>query len=319
MAEIKTPTKSVPRKTTKSSPVKSKKILPTEEINKAETTPDVVAKAGKRSPKALKEVEVAQEKQARLAQNKKEPVDADKKSQLDHKPARPKAERKGKAYRKLAEQIDKNKAYSLNDGLDLATKTNPVKFDATVELHIRLNVDPKQADQNIRGTVVLPSGSGKTVRVAVYTDVGDVESAKKAGADIAGSDEFLKQLDKEIIDFDVLIAMPSMMAKLGKYAKLLGPKGLMPNPKSGTVSNDVAKAVKDAKGGRVEYRIDSSGIIHVGIGKVSFGSKKLIDNANAILGGIKSSKPSGIKGSFVRSIYATTSMGPSILIDPNIL
>ncbi|HUD03244.1 MAG TPA: 50S ribosomal protein L1 [Patescibacteria group bacterium] len=227
-------------------------------------------------------------------------------------------ERKGKKFRKLAEQIDKTKVYSINDALNLVIKTSPVKFDATVELHVRLGVDPRQSDQNIRGTLVLPAGTGKTARVAVFAEAKDVEVAQKAGADNAGNDEILQQLDKNIIDFDVLIATPSMMPKLGKYARILGPKGLMPNPKSGTVSNDVAKAVTEAKAGRVEYRVDSTGIVHVAIGKVSFSPDKLISNTEALLASIKAAKPASIKGNYVLSIHVTTSMGPSIKITPNL-
>lgn len=283
-------------------------VVPEEAEEKATT------KAGKRSAKGIKE---AEEKQAKLErqQHAAEEKAAAEKPKVQQKPARSKLERRGKNYRKLAEQIEKGKAYSLAEGLDLATKTNPAKFDATVEVHIRLGVDPRQADQNIRDTLVLPAGTGKAVRVAVYADVDDVAKAKKAGADIAASDEFLQQLDKGTIDFDVLVATPAMMPKLGKYARVLGPKGLMPNPKSGTVAADVAKAVTEAKAGRVEYRVDSTGIVHVGIGKVSFGADKLAQNARALLASIKGNKPASLKGAYVKSIYVTTSMGPSITIE----
>ncbi|MES2971445.1 MAG: 50S ribosomal protein L1 [Patescibacteria group bacterium] len=224
-------------------------------------------------------------------------------------------ERKGKNFRKLAEQIEKHKIYSLKDALELATKTSPVKFDATVELHIRLGIDPRQADQNLRDTIVLPAGTGKTLRIAVFAEGDNVEKAKKAGADIAASDEFLQQLEKGKIDFDVLIATPQSMSKLGKYARLLGPKGLMPNPKSGTVTTDVAKAVTEAKAGRVEYRVDSTGIVHAGIGKVSFGGDNLLKNGLALMDNIKSNKPASLKGTYVKSIFVTTSMGPSIPVE----
>ncbi|HSX46373.1 MAG TPA: 50S ribosomal protein L1 [Patescibacteria group bacterium] len=226
-------------------------------------------------------------------------------------------ERRGKKFRKVAEQIESGKAYSVAEAVELATKTSPTKFDATVELHMRLNVDPRQADQNLRDTVVLPAGTGKNVRVAVFADADGVTIAKQAGADLAAADEFLQQLDKGLVDFDILISIPANMPKLGKYARLLGPKGLMPNPKSGTVTNDLAKAVSEAKAGRVEYRVDSTGIIHVGVGKVSFGADKLRDNTQAILNSVKANKPSSVKGSLVKSIYVTTSMGPSILVDAN--
>jgi len=272
-----------------------------------------LAKAGKRSAKAVAEVEEKEAKEDRKAA--KVEAEAEEKPKQKQNPSKSKLERKGKNFRKLAEQIEKGKAYNLAQALDLATRTNPAKFDATVEVHIRLGVDPRQADQNIRDTIVLPAGTGKSVRVAVFADVADVAKAKTAGADIAAADEFLQQLDKGTLDFDVLIATPAMMAKLGKYARVLGPKGLMPNPKSGTVTTDVAKAVKEAKAGRVEYRVDSTGIIHVGIGKVSFGSAKLGENARSFLTSVKANKPASIKGTYVKSLYITTSMGPGIPVD----
>ncbi len=271
------------------------------------------AKAGKRSEKALKEAEEKQAKEERKAKTAEEKTE--EKPKVQQKPARSKLERKSKKFRKVAEQIEKDKVYGLSEALDLATKTSPVKFDATVELHIRLGVDPRQADQNIRDMVILPAGTGKTVRVAVLADPDGVAAAKKAGADIAGSEEFLQQLDKGVIDFDILVATPAMMPKLGKYARVLGPKGLMPNPKSGTVTADVAKGVADAKSGRVEYRVDSTGIVHLGVGKVSFGKDKLGENARAVLASVKSNKPASVKGTYVRSLYVTTSMGPSVNVD----
>jgi large subunit ribosomal protein L1 len=240
-----------------------------EEVIASEKT---VAKAGKRSAKAIAEAEEKVAKEERKADSE-EPTE--EKPRVAVKPARSRLERRSKNYKKANELIDKSKSYSLKDAVELAVKTNPAKFDASVEIHIRLGVDPRQADQNLRDTVKLPAGTGKEVRVAVFADIDDVAKAKKAGADIAGTDEFLQQLDKGVFDFDVLISTPVMMAKLGKYAKSLGPKGLMPNPKSGTVTPDVAKAVEEAKAGRVEYRVDSTGIVHVGIGKVSFGPDKV--------------------------------------------
>lgn len=274
------------------------------------------AKAGKRSEKGVKEAEEKTEKteaQKHRAEEKAE-IEAEKKPKQVQR-VTSKLERKAKGYRKSAEQLDKTKTYSLKEALDLATKTSHVKFDATVELHVNLGVDPRQADQNLRDTVVLPAGTGKAIRVAVFADTDDVAAAKKAGADIAGGDEFLQQLDKGKLDFDILVATPTMMAKLGKYARVLGPKGLMPNPKSGTVTTDVAKAVTEAKAGRVEYRVDSTGIVHVGVGKVSFGADKLNDNVRALLNSIKTNKPSSLKGAYVKSVYLATTMGPSIKVD----
>ncbi len=273
-----------------------------------------VAKAGKRSAKSVKEAEEKQAKEERKAHVDEEKSET--KLKVPQKPARSKLERRSKKFRKAAELIEKDKAYSLVEAAELATKTSPAKFDATVEMHVRLNVDPKQADQNIRDTIELPAGTGKTSRIAVFADPEDVATAKKAGADIAASDEFLQQLDKETIDFDILIATPGTMPKLGKYARLLGPKGLMPNPKSGTVTNDIPKAVASARAGRVEYRVDSTGIVHLGIGKVSFGGKRIADNASAVLASIKTNRPSGIKGGYIKSVFLTTSLGPSIAIEP---
>lgn len=289
----------------------------TEAVEAEAPAEEKVAKAGKHSAKGIKEAEEKQAKLERQQHAAEEKAAEDAKPKVQQKPARSKLERKGKNFRKLAEQIEKGKVYSLTEAVELATKTNPAKFDATVEVHARLGVDPRHADQNIRDIIVLPAGTGKAVRVAVFADVEDVAKAKKAGADIAASDEFLQQLDKGTVDFDVLVATPAMMPKLGKYARVLGPKGLMPNPKSGTVTTDVAKAVTEAKAGRVEYRVDSTGIVHVGAGKVSFGADKLTQNVRALLTSIKNNKPASVKGAYVKSLYLTTSMGPSIPVDIN--
>ncbi|MBR3052181.1 50S ribosomal protein L1 [Candidatus Saccharibacteria bacterium] len=224
-------------------------------------------------------------------------------------------ERRGKKYQEAYKLVEKDKIYSLKDAVELAIKTSPVKFDASVEIHARLGVDPRQADQNIRTTLVLPHGNGKTVRVAVFAPLDVCKTAKEAGADIAEDEDFLKQLEKGTIDFDVLIATPQYMPKLGKFARVLGPKGLMPNPKAGTVTMDVAKAVKEAKAGKVEYRVDKQSIVHIGVGKVSFGTDKLLENANAFFDSLKSQKPSSLKGSYVKSVFITTTMGPSIQIE----
>lgn len=275
------------------------------------------AKAGKRSIKGVEEAEAKAEKIEHQQHRDEEKAEAEEKPKQAQR-VTSKLDRSSKGYRKSAELIEKGKVYSLSEALDLATKTSHVKFDATVELHVRLGVDPRQADQNLRDTVVLPAGTGKTVRVAVFADGDDIAAAKKAGADIAGSDDFLQQLDAGKIDFDILVATPKMMAKLGKYARVLGPKGLMPNPKSGTVTADVAKAVSESKAGRVEYRVDSTGIVHVGVGKVSFGVDKLSQNAKVVLGSIKANKPSSLKGTYVQSMFITTSMGPSIKVESSL-
>ena len=266
------------------------------------------AKAGKRSAKAVREAEEKAAKEERKEQDGASDA-SETKVRHPQKPARTRLERRGKKFRDMAKLVEADKKYALREAVELATKTSPTKFDASVELHVNLAVDPRQADQNIRGTLVLPAGTGKSVRVAVFAD--DTVD----GADLSGIDTITALLDKQQLDFDVLIATPANMAKLGKYARVLGPRGLMPNPKSGTVTPDVAKAVQEAKAGRVEYRVDSTGIIHAGIGKVSFGADKLMQNAEALMAGIRSSKPSSIKGTYLKSVHLTTSMGPSIPVD----
>jgi large subunit ribosomal protein L1 len=280
-----------------------------------------LAKAGKKSAKAIAEAEAKAEKEARKAANDTTPQseDAEAHSKKGPKPiTRPLIERRGKSYRKMAELVDKSKTYSLTDGMELISKTNPSKFDASVELHVRLGVDPRQADQNIRATVSLPNGTGKTIRVAVFAPETEHAAATKAGADIVGDETLLQQLDKGIVNFDILVATPQYMPKLGKYARLLGPKGLMPNPKSGTVAVNVAKAVTEAKAGKVEYRVDKQSIVHLSIGKVSFGTNKLEQNATAFFDSLKAHKPTSLKGQFVKSISTSTTQGPSIKIENNI-
>lgn len=285
--------------------------------NKKSTT----AKSGKRSAKAIKEVEEKEAKEHRKEVGDTTPQSeeaATKTSESTKGPrpiTRPRLDRRGKKYREVAKLIDKTKVYSLNEAIETILKTNPSKFDASIEIHVRLFVDPRQADQNIRANVVLPHGTGKTVRVAVFAPESEHIVAKKAGADIVGDEELLSKLDKGVIDFDVLVTTPQYMPKLSKYARSLGPKGLMPNPKSGTVSTDLAKAVTEAKAGKVEYRVDKQSIIHLSIGKISFGTSKLIDNANAFVASLKSQKPNSIKGAFVHSTSMSTTQGPSIKVE----
>lgn len=276
-----------------------------------------VAKAGKRSEKALEEAEAKAEKEARKEAHDTTPQ-GDAESHVKKGPVpkiRPLIERRGKNYRKVAEKVETGKVYSLTEAVALAVETNPVKFDASVEVHVRLGVDPRQADQNIRATVVLPHGTGKKIRVAVFAPEADAAAAKKAGADVAGDEEFTKQLDKGEINFDVLVATPAYMPRLGKYARLLGPKGLMPNPKSGTVATDVVKAVSEAKAGKVEYRVDKQATIHLSIGKVSFGAKKLEENAKSFFASLQSQKPSSLKSVFIKSTAIATTMGPGIKVE----
>lgn len=276
------------------------------------------AKAGKRSEKALKEAEEKAEKEARKEAGDTTPQSEDAEAQVKKGPkpvTRPRIERRGKKYQAVAKKVEKEKLYPLAEALALAVETNPAKFDASVEIHVRLGVDPRQADQNIRATVSLPHGTGKTVRVAVFAPEGDHAAAKKAGDDVVGDETFITQLDKEELNFDVLVATPQYMAKLGKYARLLGPRGLMPNPKSGTVATDVAKAVTEAKAGKVEYRVDKQSIVHLAIGKVSFGAKKLEENAKSFFDSLASQKPSGLKSNYVKTTAITTSMGPGIKVE----
>lgn len=280
-----------------------------------------VAKAGKRSQKAIEEAEAKAEKEARKEAGDTTPQDeeAEVNTKKGPKPiTRPKAERRGKKYREMAKKVEADKVYSLEDALKLAVETSPTKFDASVEVHVRLGVDPRQADQNIRATVALPHGTGKTIRVAVFAPESDHEAAKKAGADIVGDETFLAQLDKETLDFDILVATPQYMPRLGKYARLLGPRGLMPNPKSGTVSANVAQAVTESKAGKVEYRVDKQAIVHLSIGKVSFGATKLVQNAEAFTASLASQKPASIKGIYVKSISISTTMGPGIKVESNL-
>jgi large subunit ribosomal protein L1 len=290
----------------------------TAETNEVEATEEkgasqvkATAKAGKRSVKGLEEAEAKAEKIEHQKHRDVEEAEAEAKPKAPVKPTRSRLERRSKGYRKSAELVEKGKIYTLSEALELATKTSSVKFDASVELHVNLGVDPRQADQNIRANLVLPQGTGKTVRVAVFSD------DKVSGADLAGVEEITKQLDKGEISFDTLIATPANMPKLGKYARLLGPRGLMPNPKSGTVTTDVQKAVSEAKAGRVEYRVDSTGIVHLAVGKVSFGGIKLLENASAVMASIKSAKPQSVKGTYIKAVHVTTTMGPSIPVNPN--
>jgi len=307
------------KKTTKKAAKEAELTVETVKENEApeamiEIEPEAkdAAKAGKRSAKSQREETAKVAKEARKAVAKAD--DAAKEKPVV-KPARRKLERAGKKYRETAKQIDRTKLYPLAEAIELATKTSPVKFDASVELHINLGVDPRQADQNVRDNVVLPAGTGKKVRIAVLCEAEDEAKAKKAGADIVGAEAIFSNLDKEEIGFDVLIAAPSMMARLGKYARLLGPRGLMPNPKSGTVTANVDTAVSEAKAGKVEYRVPQAGIVHLAIGKASFTPAQLQQNAEAVLASIRAARPSSLKGIYIKSIYLSTTMGPSIKLE----
>lgn len=299
-----------------------KKIAKTkpEQIEKKSTASEnidsIKTKAGKRSKKGIEEAQIKAKKEARKLGEKKPDKQLESIPQkLTQKPTRPKIERRGRKYQENYKKIDSSKLYSLQDAIKLAVDTSITKFDSTVEMHIRLNVDPKLADQNIRETVVLPAGTGKSLKVAVFAPSEEHDKALKAGADIVGEKDILDKLAKEEIDFDVLIATPQVMSQLGRFAKLLGPRGLMPNPKSGTVTTNVPEAVKQVKAGKIELRIDKQGIVHCGIGKVSFDADKLYLNARAVIDAIKSAKPASVKGVFIISTFLSTTMGPSIRVD----
>jgi large subunit ribosomal protein L1 len=222
-----------------------------------------------------------------------------------------------KRHRAALSKVDREKRYTLEEALQLAVATDAAKFDETVELAVRLGVDPRQADQNVRGTTLLPHGTGKSVRVLVFAKGEKAREAQEAGADFVGADDLATKISGEgWLDFDSAIATPDMMGVVGKLGKVLGPRGLMPNPKVGTVTMDVAKAVREIKAGKVEYRVEKAGIVHVPIGKRSFGYEKLLDNANMVLSSLVRAKPSAAKGSYLRSIAVSTTMGPGIKVDP---
>ncbi len=221
-----------------------------------------------------------------------------------------------KIMKKSYEAVDRNSSYSIVDAVKiLKTCASSRKFDEQIEISMNTSADPKHADQNVRGTIELPHGTGKTVRVAVMAGDAKAEEAKKAGADIVGSDDLADKIKAGEMDFDRLIATPDMMPKIGQLGKILGPKGMMPNPKLGTVTMDVKKAVESAKAGSIEYRAEKAGIIHAGLGKVSFDDKKLVENVESFITTVKKSRPAGIKGTYINKITLTSSMGPGIKID----
>ena len=221
-----------------------------------------------------------------------------------------------KRYAESVKLIDKTKNYDIKEALELIEKMPKPKFDETVELHVKLGVDSKHADQQVRGTVVLPNGTGKTQRVLVFAKGPKAEEAEKAGADFVGAEELIPKIQNDgWFDYDVVVATPDMMGVVGRLGKVLGPKGLMPNPKSGTVTMDVTKAINEIKSGKVEYRLDKNNIIHLGFGKVSFGADKLAENYDVIMNAIIKAKPAAAKGQYIKSIAVATSMGPSIFIN----
>ena len=223
--------------------------------------------------------------------------------------------KRGKKYLEAAKLIDSNKKYSLEEAVELVKKTSTVKFDATVEAAFRLNIDPRKAEQNLRGAVSLPHGTGKTVRVLVIARGAKAKEALDAGADYAGDAEYLEKIKMGWFEFDMIIATPDMMGELGRLGKVLGPKGLMPNPKAGTVSPDVAKAVREAKAGKIEYRLDKTNIIHCPIGKASFGVEKLGENFTTLLTAIIKAKPAAAKGQYIKSCVIASTMGPGVKVN----
>lgn len=224
--------------------------------------------------------------------------------------------KRAKRYVESAKLVDKTKLYDVKEALDIIEKMPKPKFDETVELHVKLGVDSKHADQQVRGTVVLPNGTGKTQRVLVFAKGPKAEDAEKAGADFVGAEELIPKIQNDNwFDYDVVVATPDMMGVVGRLGKVLGPKGLMPNPKSGTVTMDVTKAISEIKSGKVEYRLDKTNIIHLGFGKVSFGADKLAENYETIMNAIIKAKPAAAKGQYIKSVAIATTMGPSLFID----
>ncbi len=224
--------------------------------------------------------------------------------------------KRGKRYQEAAKLVDSSKEYEAKEALELIEKMPKPKFDETVELHVKLGVDSKHADQQVRGTVVLPNGTGKSQKVLVFAKGDKAKEAEAAGADYVGAEELVPKIEKENwFDYDVIVATPDMMGVIGRLGKVLGPKGLMPNPKSGTVTMDVTKAIAEIKSGKVEYRLDKTNIIHVGIGKVSFGAEKLAENYQTLIDAIIKAKPAAAKGQYIKSVALTTTMGPSVYVN----
>ena len=224
--------------------------------------------------------------------------------------------KKGKRYVEAAKLVDSAKEYEAQEAFELIEKMPKAKFDETVELHVKLGVDSKHDDQQVRGTVVLPHGTGKTLRVLVFAKGDKAKEAEAAGADFVGAEDLVPKIEKENwFDYDIIVATPDMMGVIGRLGKVLGPKGLMPNPKSGTVTMDVTKAISEIKSGKVEYRLDKTNIIHLGIGKVSFGAQKLAENYSTIMDAIIKAKPAAAKGQYIKSVAVATTMGPSVYVN----
>lgn len=255
---------------------------------------------------------------------KAEKIEPEKEAKETKKAPKPKKEKvkltseerkRSKKYRGVVGLVEKDKRYPIEEAVSLAKKTSVSKFDSSVEIHIRLNVNPSSADQQVRGTVVLPEGTGKKKRIAVLCQADKEDAVKAAGADLVGNDDLISDIEKGKIDFDILIATPEMMPKIGKLGRTLGTKGLMPNPKSGTVSADPVKTVKELQAGRIEFKVDKNGIIHQIIGKVSFDEEKLVNNYRVIMEAVTKAKPQSVKGSYLLSVAIATTMGPGIKVE----
>jgi large subunit ribosomal protein L1 len=222
----------------------------------------------------------------------------------------------GKKYREAAAQVDKSRLYSPQEAIDLLKKISYSAFDGTVEVHMRLGVDPRHADQMVRGTAVLPHGTGRTVRVLVFAQGDKAREAEEAGADYVGAQDLIQRIEGGWLDFDVAVATPDMMGQVGRLGRILGPRGLMPNPRSGTVTFDVGRTVRDVKAGRVEFRVDRTALVHVPIGKVSFDDQRLLENLSTLMDAVVAAKPSGAKGTYIRSVHLAATMSPGIRLDP---
>ncbi len=284
-------------------------IVEDEVVAEDATEKKATAKAGKRSAKAVKEAEEEAEKEARKAEAA-EKEDAPKPKQ------KPRVKKYSKNQKAMREAIDFNKLYSSEEAVALVKEISQAKFDPTLEVHVRLDIDPRQADQMLRASTVLPAGTGKAVRVAVLTsDEKKAAAAKEAGAEMTNSEDLLAAIGKGTFEFDVLVATPDMMPQLGRHAKALGPKGLMPSPKSGTVSADPANAVGEIKKGRLEIKNDANGIVHAAVGKLSFKDEDLLVNLKAVLNCVQANRPSGVKGTYVKSISVSATMTPGIKLD----
>ncbi|MDD2516093.1 MAG: 50S ribosomal protein L1 [Candidatus Gracilibacteria bacterium] len=223
--------------------------------------------------------------------------------------------KRGKKYNQVAPLVNKDMTYSVAEAIELAIKTNTVKFDATVEIHFNLNIDPKQADQGVRSSITLPNGTGKVTRIAAFSDAGDEKALLAIGAVIAGGEDLMEEVLKGKTDFDIAVATTAMMRKMGKVAKVLGPKGLMPSPKAGTVSDDLQATIKEIVAGRFEFKNDKQGNVHSIVGKVSFGKEKLVQNLEYFISALKEARPAGAKGNFIDSVYICNTMGPGIKLD----